>query len=295
MAKTHHHTMESRSKTKNSIKRLFFCLLAIFLQIAFFLSIVKRLNTQMPWINALTKILVLILILYIYSKNKTSSLKMPWIILILIMPVLGVCLYLMFQTNKGTRNMRKRYQEIDAILLPCLPQDHDISHRLKKHYAPAGSISDYLYRNAAYPVYQNTDITYYPEAVQGLEAQLVDLAKAEKFIFMEYHAIENADAGEKIQDVLIDRVKAGVEVRVFYDDIGSISFLNHDFTRQLEALGIACRVFNPFVPGVNLFLNNRDHRKITVIDGKVGFTGGYNLANEYFGFSHPHLIHNSQF
>ena len=108
MAKTHHHTMESRSKTKNSIKRLFFCLLAIFLQIAFFLSIVKRLNTQMPWINALTKILVLILILYIYSKNKTSSLKMPWIILILIMPVLGVCLYLMFQTNKGTRNMRKR-------------------------------------------------------------------------------------------------------------------------------------------------------------------------------------------
>ena len=288
MAKTHHHTMESRSKTKNSIKRLFFCLLAIFLQIAFFLSIVKRLNTQIPWINALTKILVLILILYIYSKNKTSSLKMPWIILILIMPVLGVCLYLMFQTNKGTRNMRKRYQEIDAILLPCLPQDHDISHRLKKHYAPAGSISDYLYRNAAYPVYQNTDITYYPEAVQGLEAQLVDLAKAEKFIFMEYHAIENADAWEKIQDVLIDRVKAGVEVRVFYDDIGSISFLNHDFTRQLEALGIACRVFNPFVPGVNLFLNNRDHRKITVIDGKVGFTGGYNLANEYFGFSHPY-------
>lgn len=173
-------------------------------------------------------------------------------------------------------------------MLPCLPQDHDISHRLKKHYAPAGSISDYLYRNAAYPVYQNTDITYYPEAVQGLEAQLVDLAKAEKFIFMEYHAIENADAWEKIQDVLIDRVKAGVEVRVFYDDIGSISFLNHDFTRQLEALGIACRVFNPFVPGVNLFLNNRDHRKITVIDGKVGFTGGYNLANEYFGFSHPY-------
>lgn len=222
MAKTHHHTMESRSKTKNSIKRLFFCLLAIFLQIAFFLSIVKRLNTQMPWINALTKILVLILILYIYSKNKTSSLKMPWIILILIMPVLGVCLYLMFQTNKGTRNMRKRYQEIDAILLPCLPQDHDISHRLKKHYAPAGSISDYLYRNAAYPVYQNTDITYYPEAVQGLEAQLVDLAKAEKFIFMEYHAIENADAWEKIQDVLIDRVKAGVEVRVFYELVPSV-------------------------------------------------------------------------
>ena len=154
--------------------------------------------------------------------------------------------------------------------------------------AAAGSISDYLYRNAAYPVYQNTDITYYPEAIQGLNAQLADLAKAEKFIFMEYHAIENADAWQKIQDVLAERARAGVEVRVFYDDMGSISFLNHDFAKQLEALGISCRVFNPFVPGVNLFLNNRDHRKITVIDGKIGFTGGYNLANEYFGFSHPY-------
>ena len=288
MRKTEHHTIEGNRKTKNSIKRLFFCLLAIFLQIAFFLSIMNHLNTQMPWINALTKILVLILVLYIYSKNKTSSLKMPWIILILVMPVLGVCLYLMFQTNKGTHNMRKRYQEIDAILLPCLPPNHEISQQLKKHCAPAGSISDYLYRNAAYPVYQNTDVTYYPEAVQGLEAQLADLAKAEKFIFMEYHAIENADAWQKIQTVLAERVQAGVEVRVFYDDMGSISFLNHDFAKQLEALGIACRVFNPFVPGVNLFLNNRDHRKITVIDGKIGFTGGYNLANEYFGFSHPY-------
>ena len=148
---------------------------------------------------------------------------MPWIILILVMPVLGVCLYLMFQTNKGTRNMRKRYQEIDAILLPCLPPNHEISQQLKKHCAPAGSISDYLYRNAAYPVYQNTDVTYYPEAVQGLEAQLADLAKAEKFIFMEYHAIENADAWQKIQTVLAERVQAGVEVRVFYDDMGSIS------------------------------------------------------------------------
>lgn len=184
MRKTEHHTIEGNRKTKNSIKRLFFCLLAIFLQIAFFLSIMNHLNTQMPWINALTKILVLILVLYIYSKNKTSSLKMPWIILILVMPVLGVCLYLMFQTNKGTRNMRKRYQEIDAILLPCLPPNHEISQQLKKHCAPAGSISDYLYRNAAYPVYQNTDVTYYPEAVQGLEAQLADLAKAEKFEFV---------------------------------------------------------------------------------------------------------------
>ena len=139
-----------------------------------------------------------------------------------------------------------------------------------------------------HPVYQNTDIVYYDEAVKGLEAQLSALSKAEKFIFMEYHAIEDAEAWKKIQKVLEERVQAGVEVRVFYDDMGSIGFINTDFVKKMERIGIHCRVFNPFMPGLNVFLNNRDHRKITVIDGKVAFTGGYNLANEYFNYTNPY-------
>ena len=119
------------------------------------------------------------------------------------------------------------------------------------------------------------------ESVKGLETQLEDLAKAQKFIFMEYHAIEDAEAWHKIQKILEERVKVGVEVRIFYDDMGSIGFINTDFVKKMECVGIHCRVFNPFVPGLNLFLNNRDHRKITVIDGKVGFTGGYNLPHSF--------------
>lgn len=83
-------------------------------------------------------------------------------------------------------------------------------------------------------------------------------------------------------------MQAGVEVRVFYDDMGSIGFINTDFVKKMEQIGIHCRVFNPFMPGLNVFLNNRDHRKITVIDGKVAFTGGYNLANEYFNYTNPY-------
>ena len=104
---------------------------------------------------------------------------------------------------------------------------------------------------------------------------------------MEYHAIEDAECWHEIRDILADRVKNGVEVRVFYDDMGSLGFINTDFVKRTEEFGIQCRVFNPFAPGLNLFLNNRDHRKITVIDGKVGFTGGYNLANEYFHRTEP--------
>ena len=137
------------------------------------------------------------------------------------------------------------------------------------------------------PLYDDTAITYYDDAAKGIEAQKEELRKAEHFIFMEYHAIEDAESWHAIQDILEERVRAGVEVRVFYDDMGSIGFVNTDFVKRLEAKGIKGKVFNPFMPGLNLFLNNRDHRKITVIDGKVGFTGGYNIANEYFNITHP--------
>jgi cardiolipin synthase len=131
-------------------------------------------------------------------------------------------------------------------------------------------------------------VTYYDDALKGLEAQKEELAKAEHFIFMEYHAIEDAESWHEIRDILAERAGAGVEVRIFYDDMGSVGFITTDFVKRTKALGIQCRVFNPFTPGLNLFLNNRDHRKITVIDGKVGFTGGYNLANEYFHRTEPY-------
>ena len=121
-------------------------------------------------------------------------------------------------------------------------------------------------------------------------AQLSDLSKARKFIFMEYHAIEDKESWHRIQKVLTERVQAGVEVRVFYDDMGSIFFIDRDFSEKMEKLGIKCRVFNPVAPAFNMFLNNRDHRKITVIDGKIAYTGGYNLANEYFNVTHPYGI-----
>ena len=184
--------------------------------------------------------------------------------------------------------MRERYADIDRKLLPLLPDNREKLENIKNKIPKAGNISEYIWKNAGYPVYQNTDIVYYDEAVKGLEAQLSALSKAEKFIFMEYHAIEDAEAWKKIQKVLEERVQAGVEVRVFYDDMGSIGFINTDFVKKMEQIGIHCRVFNPFMPGLNVFLNNRDHRKITVIDGKVAFTGGYNLANEYFNYTHPY-------
>ena len=127
-----------------------------------------------------------------------------------------------FGLNGGTHKMRERYAEIDSKLLPMLSDNQECLNRINETIPKAGNIASYIQRNSQYPIYQNTDIVYFDEAVKGLEAQLKDLEKAQKFIFMEYHAIEDAEAWHKIQDVLEERVKAGVEVRVFYDDMGSM-------------------------------------------------------------------------
>ena len=105
---------------------------------------------------------------------------------------------------------------------------------------------------------------------------------------MEYYAIEDSESCAGIREILRERARAGVEVRLFYDDIGSIFFINWDFVRRMEEDGIKCRVFNPMLPVANAVMNSRDHRKITVIDGRVGYTGGYNLADEYFHLKKPY-------
>ena len=283
-------TFEGKKKTENGTKRLIFTAVSILLEIVFLLFLFTKVSEYATIIDWATRIVAIFLVLGLYSMDKTSSMKMPWIILMLAFPILGVSLYLLVGLNGSTKKMRARYEEIDKKLLPYLPDNRQILEWMKKESPQAGAIASYLTNYSCYPVYQNTDVTYYDEAIKGLDAQLEDLSKAEKFIFMEYHAIEDEEAWQRIQTVLEDRVKAGVEVRIFYDYMGSIWFVNMDFATKLKSLGIKCRVFNPILPGLNMFLNNRDHRKITVIDGKVAYTGGYNLANEYFNITHPYGI-----
>ena len=283
-------TLEGKEKTKNGVKRMIFAILSIVLEILVIFMLLTRLYEYAAWVEGALRIFSVILVFAIYSQNITSSMKMPWIILIMVVPIVGTVMYLLVGLNGGTRKMRLRYEEVDRRLMPLLPGQTDPEARLAQLTAQdpsASGISSYIVRNSGYPVYQNTDVVYYDDALKGIRAQMADMEKAERFIFMEYHAIEDKESWKWIEDILAKKASEGVEVRVFYDDMGSIGFINTDFVKKLEKRGIACRVFNPFAPGLNLFLNNRDHRKITVIDGKVGYTGGYNLADEYFNLTHP--------
>ena len=282
-------TLENKASTKNGILRMVFVVIAILLEAAILVAMfVTSVGDYAEVIALLSRIVAVFLVLAIYSQNKSASIKMPWLILIMAMPVTGTTLYFTIGLSGSTAKMKKRYKEVDEWLLPHLVQDQEVLSRLEKKDPDRAGTSRYIIRESGFPVNHRTEVTYYKDASEALEAQKQAMREAKSFIFMEYFAIENAKCWRSVEEILIEKVKEGVEVRVFYDDFGSIGYINTDFARRLEGKGIRCRIFNPMVPFFNIFLNNRDHRKMTIIDGVVGFTGGYNMADEYFNITSPY-------
>ena len=283
-------TMRTEQKTsvKNSIGRLVFVGISVLLQVIWIINLFLWLNRYSAAISLFSTLIAVSVVFAIYGTHGNMAFKVPWMLLIAAFPIFGLCVFLLFGRSNLTRSMKKCYELIDEELFPFLNGDDEVIKELQEKDLSIANQSDYIWKYGHYPVYHNTDVAFYADASQGLEAQLAELKKAEHFIFMEYHAIEQAESFERILNVLKDRAAHGVEVRIFYDDVGSIGFINHDFRKRMEENDIACRVFNPIIPVLSVFMNNRDHRKITVIDGKVGFTGGYNLANEYFNITHPY-------
>lgn len=279
---------EQKTNVKSSVWRLVFVGFSILAQVAWFLLVIFRLNEYSAIMTFLATLVAFLLVLKIYGKHTNSAMKIVWIIVILTYPVLGCATYFLFGRHNLTKNAKKRFEKVDESLEGILFQDRSVFEELVQKDLGVANQSRYLIDYAHYPVYDKTNVEYYKEAFDGLEAQKEELKKAEKFIFMEYHAIEDKESFQGIKDILIDKAKSGVEVRLLYDDVGSLFFINGKFKEQMEEAGVKCHVFNPVMPVLNMFMNNRDHRKITVIDGRVGFTGGYNLANEYFNVTHPY-------
>ena len=261
----------------NSILRMVFVGLSVVLQAAWLIVQMAALNNYSVHISIFSSLLAAVVVLKLYSRHTTSGMKMPWIMLILVFPVMGLALYLLMVVCGDPGGTKKRLKKIRRELLP--PEQKTV---------PAGMEWSRSLAAAGYPVYDGTAVRYFPEAADAFEAMKADLEQAEKFIFMEYFIVEDGEAFREIEEILARKAAQGVEVRLQYDDVGSIGVANFRFARRLNARGIRCQVFNPALPFLNLFMNHRDHRKITVIDGKVGYTGGFNLAGEYFGYSRPY-------
>ena len=267
--------------SQNSICRIVVVAVCLVAQVAWFVWQVFLLNNGNGSVALLTEILALLLILRINYKNVNSSMKMPWIMLLMAFPVLGLCLYGLTELL-GDLGVGKRLQKVRQDLRQCSANNED---SLPDHVAGQ---CRYLSQCVGYPVYANTAVNYYAEAADAFADLKKALQQAEHFIFMEYFIIEDGPSFAEVEQILVRKAAEGVQVRLMYDDIGSVGTTNMRLIARLRKQGIHCIPFNPAVPMLHLFMNHRDHRKITVVDGKVAFTGGFNLADEYFGRTRPY-------
>ena len=274
---------QKRKRSGNSILRAVFVALSFLLQLGWILVQILALNNS-PYVAAITHLIAVVAVLKLYSKPTNGAYKLPWIMLMMAMPVMGLSLYLLTQVALTPKATAKRLQSMKQKIAPHL-QKEEIPRGLNPEEQ---NLAKYLQKFEGMPVWGETSGKYYGETLDALADMKQDLEQAEKFIFMEYFILEDGEAFSQIREILERKAAEGVEVRLMYDDLGSIGTTSWRYAAELNKAGIKCRSFNPALPFLNLFLNNRDHRKITVIDGKVGYTGGYNLADEYFHYTKPY-------
>jgi len=278
---------KTRKASGNSIPRILFVGISVLFQAGWILLLIFRLNAYSTYISLCSSLLALILVIRLQSQDTTSALKLPWIMLILAFPVMGLSLYLMLSVFADLGKTGKRLRSVQKMSRRNLPEGEHLVEAMEKENPAAANLSRYLLRFAQAPLYDHTQAQYFAEAKDAFQCLKEDLKKANKYIFMEYFIVEDGESFEELFEILRERAAAGVDVRLMYDDIGNVGYANFRFVRKLNRHGIRCRVFNPAFPVINLFMNHRDHRKITVVDGVIGYTGGFNLADAYFDRTRP--------
>ena len=245
-----------------------------------------KFDDYLGWTRAFSSVFSLLAAIFLMCREENPAYKLTWIFMLLVFPVFGFLLYVTFGNKRPARHLRKRLEREEEARKNCLvgirtaklPPDDD---RL------TGTIH-YLQDYGGFVPFSGTDVDYFPLGEALFSRLLSDLAGAERYIFMEYFIVAEGSIWEQLCDILIDRAAHGVDVRLIYDDVGSVAVLPPHMREKLRGAGVKVMAFNPVVPFLTLAFNNRDHRKISVIDGKVAYTGGVNIADEYVNRTSPY-------
>jgi cardiolipin synthase len=262
-----------------------FCLAQIF---GFFLlSIIVTGHLPVYTVLIVHVFLGLILALIIINKQGNPSIKISWLVLILLFPIFGLLMYIFTRMQIGNRIINAELQEILGRTRPYIKQNEEVNTRLKDIDSDAGALSDYLMERGGFPTYDKNSVEYFALGESYFDALVSELKTAKKFIFMEYFIVEEGLMWGTILNILAEKVKEGVEVRFMYDGMNAMARVPYGYYKKVRELGIECKMFSPIHPIISTHYNNRDHRKICVIDGKTAFTGGINLSDEYINRRHP--------
>lgn len=261
--------------------RTAFVVMSLLLQVAILLAGFRFLSHYMVYIYGGFTLLSAFVILYVVNKDENPSFKLAWIIPITVIPVFGTLLYLFLELQWEGKIINKRLRENITDTQPYLEQNPRYMDQLAKTSRSNANLAAYIENSGSYPVYGNTNVKYYPVGEEMFEDMKKELEKAKRFIFMEYFIVERGEMWDSILEILERKVQEGVEVRFMYDGMCCLVLLPYSYPKELRAKGIKAKMFAPIRPALSTYQNNRDHRKILVIDGHTAFTGGINLADEY--------------
>ncbi|MGZ9584036.1 cardiolipin synthase [Paenibacillus marinisediminis] len=266
---------------KSLLNRMVIVGTLLVIQLVVLLVIIWKFSSYFVYFYFAFVVISLMVVLWIVNNKSNPAYKLAWIIPILLFPVFGGLFYLMFGNKKISKRTARRMSSIYHKTLRVIQQDQDVMDEIIALDKSVAKQATYIHSASSYPIYKNTTSEFLSSGEIKFERLKEELLKAEHYIFLEYFIVQEGLMWNSILDILIEKVKQGVDVRFIYDDVGCLKTLPYNYDKQLEKLGIKCKVFNPFIPVLTTRLNNRDHRKIIVIDGHTAFTGGINLADEY--------------
>lgn len=270
-----------RSLFKIIFGRTMIVVLGLAMQIAVIVVAMKFFSDHFMYFSIVSAILSTIVIVWIINDSTNPYYKLSWIVPVTLVPVFGTVTYLFAKLELGTRIMNERILRLIDETSPLIPQDKQTIGELEEISVKEKNLAEYMKKYAGYPIWKNTYAEYYPLGEDAFASMVRELEAAEKFIFMEYFIVERGEMWDTILEILVRKAKDGVDVRFMYDGMCSLLLVPYSYPKKLEALGVKCKMFSPIKPVLSTVQNNRDHRKILVIDGHTAYTGGVNLADEY--------------
>lgn len=261
--------------------RLIVSSVMILIQFFLFFYMLYSLSSKVIGFYFFIQFLSIILSITIINSRSNPTYKISWIIFILLVPFIGVTAYLLWGDGRIFPHLRKRMEKSEAYYKNLLPQDEKNKNRLLYEDLLHARQALFLSAESGFPLYSATKCEYLSPGETVFPRLLSELSAAKKYIFIEFFILAEGEMWESIKNILKEKVKAGVDVRIIFDDFGSISRQSKNFMKELQSDGIKVCAFNKIRPSVDIFMNNRDHRKIVVVDGRVAFTGGINIGDEY--------------
>ncbi|MGY3749820.1 cardiolipin synthase [Vagococcus acidifermentans] len=269
---------------KNLLKimtnRIIIIVFLIILQLAVLLTVVWRFNDFFVYFYATNIVISIFIVLKIINNRSNPAYKIAWLVPIMLIPIFGTAIYLIFGRVRFKKSekikmfiIQKKEKEANERTVTALDMSGlSLDARAQAHYLSHFGESS---------LFVNSSSRYFPLGEEAFQAMLEEMEKAEKYLFLEYFIIAEGKMWDTILEVMVRKAREGVDVRLMYDDFGCLLTLPHNYDKELERMGIKCCIFNQINPVLSPIFNNRNHRKILVIDGKVAFTGGINLADEY--------------